>query len=96
MVRVLRFIEKPSAWDGGDTANAGVYVCEPDVAARVPPGFSDFGHDIIPQLLREGAPLYGRLLRGYLLDIGTPEAYEQAQRDWEPRRGHEYTNAKPR
>lgn len=83
--RVLRFVEKPATWDGGDTANAGVYVCEPEVAARVPPGFSDFGHDIIPTLLRDGAPLYGRPLRGYLLDIGTPEAYARAQREWEER-----------
>lgn len=84
--RVLRFVEKPSAWDGGDTANAGVYVCEPEVAGRVPPGFSDFGHDIIPALLRDEAAVYGRPLRGYLLDIGTPEAYAQAQRDWAERR----------
>jgi NDP-sugar pyrophosphorylase family protein len=80
--RVLRFVEKPQAWDGGNTANAGVYVCEPEVAARAPQGFSDFGHDIIPALLRDGAPVYGRPLTGYLLDIGTPEAYAQAQREW--------------
>jgi mannose-1-phosphate guanylyltransferase len=80
--RVLRFVEKPAEWDGGDTANAGVYVCEPEVADGVPPGFSDFGHDIIPALLRQGAAVYGQPLRGYLLDIGTPEAYAQAQQDW--------------
>lgn len=80
--RVLRFVEKPGDWDGGDTANAGVYVCEPAVVERVPPGFSDFGHDIIPALLCEGAAVYGRPLRGYLLDIGTSGAYEQAQEEW--------------
>lgn len=80
--RVLRFVEKPPQWDGGDTANAGVYVCQPEIATLVPPGVSDFGHDIIPALLRGGAPIYGRPLKGYLLDIGTPTAYEQAQRDY--------------
>ena len=80
--RVVRFVEKPTAWDGGDTANAGVYVCEPQVVTWLPPGFSDFGHDIIPALLRAGAAVYGRPLRGYLRDIGTPEAYAQAQVDW--------------
>lgn len=80
--RVLRFVEKPANWDGGDTANAGVYICEPEVAARIPAGVSDFGHDIIPALLRDTMPVYGRPLRGYLLDIGTPEAYAQAQIDW--------------
>jgi NDP-sugar pyrophosphorylase family protein len=83
--RVLRFVEKPAVWDSGDTANAGVYVCQPEVLAHVPPGVSDFGHDLIPALLRDGALVYGRPLRGYLLDIGTPEAYAQAQRDWEGR-----------
>lgn len=80
--RVTRFVEKPQAWDGGDTANAGVYVCEPEVVSHIPPGFSDFGHDIIPSLLNAGAPVYGRPLRGYLLDIGTPMAYAQAQHEW--------------
>lgn len=77
--RVLRFVEKPQQWDGGDTANAGVYICEPTVLEQIPAGFSDFGHDIIPNLLQLGAPVYGRPLKGYLLDIGTPEAYAQAQ-----------------
>ncbi|HMO59483.1 MAG TPA: nucleotidyltransferase family protein [Roseiflexaceae bacterium] len=83
--RIVRFVEKPLVWDGGDTANAGVYVCEPAIAARIPPGVSDFGHDIIPALLAGHAPVYGRPLSGYLLDIGTPAAYEQAQHDWQNR-----------
>jgi NDP-sugar pyrophosphorylase family protein len=83
--RVVRFVEKPVVWDGDDTANAGVYVCEPEVVEWTPPGFSDFGHDIIPAMLRAGAPVYGRPLRGYLLDIGTPAAYAQAQQEWSRR-----------
>ncbi len=83
--RVLSFVEKPAVWNGGDTANAGVYVCEPQVLAGVPAGFSDWGHDIIPALLRAGAPVYGVPLSGYLLDIGTPAAYAQAQEDWRGR-----------
>lgn len=83
--RVLRFEEKPARWDGGDTANAGVYICQPELARRVPPGVSDFGHEIIPALLRAGEPVFARPARGYLIDIGTPEAYAQAQRDWADR-----------
>lgn len=78
--RVSRFVEKPREWQDGDTANAGVYVCEPTVLDAIPSSVSDFGHDVIPALLRAGAPVYGRALRGYLLDIGTPEAYVQAER----------------
>jgi mannose-1-phosphate guanylyltransferase len=79
---VLRFVEKPSAWKGGDLANAGVYLCEPSILSAIPPGVSDFGHDIIPALLAGGRRVCGRLVEGYLLDIGTPDAYMQAQRDW--------------
>jgi mannose-1-phosphate guanylyltransferase len=80
--RVLRFVEKPRAWDGGDLANAGVYICEPSILPAIPPGVSDFGHDIIPALLAGGRYVCGRLVEGYLLDIGTPNAYAQAQSDW--------------
>jgi NDP-sugar pyrophosphorylase family protein len=80
--RLLRFVEKPSAWDGGNLANAGVYVCEPSILSTIPAGVSDFGHDVIPALLGRGARVCGRLAEGYLLDIGTPAAYTQAQGDW--------------
>lgn len=80
--RVRRFVEKPPAWDGGNLANAGVYLCEPSVLELIPPGPSDFGHEIIPALLSSGATVCGRLARGYMLDIGTPAAYAQAQRDY--------------
>jgi mannose-1-phosphate guanylyltransferase len=83
--RVLRFVEKPRVWDGGDLANAGVYICEPSILPAIPPGVSDFGHDIIPALLAGGRHICGRLVEGYLLDIGTPNAYAQAQSDWAER-----------
>jgi NDP-sugar pyrophosphorylase family protein len=80
--RVLRFVEKPQAWAGGDVANAGVYLCEPRVLAAIPEGVSDFGHDVIPALLAGDERVCGRLTAGYLRDIGTHESYGQAQRDW--------------
>jgi NDP-sugar pyrophosphorylase family protein len=83
--RVLRFVEKPQAWDGGDLANAGIYICEPSILSAIPAGVSDFGHDIIPNLLACGEHVSGRLVDGYLLDIGTPDAYAQAQVDWAQR-----------
>jgi mannose-1-phosphate guanylyltransferase len=80
--RVERFVEKPASWEHGNLANAGIYLCEPEVVGLIPPGVSDFGHDIIPALIASGARVSGREVQGYLLDIGTPGAYEQAQRDW--------------
>jgi mannose-1-phosphate guanylyltransferase len=83
--RVCRFVEKPTDWSGGNLANAGVYLCEPAVLNIIPAGFSDFGHDIIPALLTANAAVCGHLATGYLLDIGTPDAYTQAQCDWQGR-----------
>ena len=83
--RVRRFVEKPAEWSGGNLANAGIYLCEPAILDAIPAGFSDFGHDIIPALLAANAVVCGHLATGYLLDIGTPEAYAQAQRDWQGR-----------
>ena len=67
--RITRFIEKPkpgqvfSHW-----INAGMYVCEESVIAAIPhPGWTtaqspihsvDFGQDIIPKLIGNGAPIY--------------------------------------
>jgi NDP-sugar pyrophosphorylase family protein len=59
--RVLQFVEKPRAnqilshW-----VNAGVLVLEPKVLDFIPTGISsDFGKDILPQLLEHGERLYG-------------------------------------
>lgn len=81
--RVLRFVEKPKPGEiEGNLASAGVYLVEPSVLDKVPPDrYYDFGHDLVPRLVEEGTPVFGRLLTGYLLDIGTPEAYRQAQHD---------------
>lgn len=82
--RVTRFQEKPRAEEVfTNTANAGVYILEPEVLASIPLGVAcDFGKDIFPTLL-ERAP--GRVvalpLGGYLRDTGTPENYRQANWD---------------
>lgn len=84
--RITRFVEKPKQEDVfTDLANAGILVCEPSILSHVPRGtFFDFGHDLLPLLLDLGLPLYGLPLAGdeYLIDIGTVENYERAQREW--------------
>ncbi len=81
--RITRFVEKPPRDQVfTDLANAGVYIMEPGVLSRVPAGqFYDFGHDLFPQLLAEGVPMFGYPTEQYLLDIGNHEKYQQAQRD---------------
>jgi len=84
--RIRRFVEKPArAQVFSDLANAGVYVMEPGLVGEIPPDtFYDFGRDLFPLLLERGAPIYGYPIgpADYLLDIGSPDKYEQAQRDW--------------
>jgi mannose-1-phosphate guanylyltransferase len=84
--RVTRFVEKPKPEKVfTDLANAGVLVIEPYVAKYIPPNtFYDFGHHLLPQLLESGVPMYGWVIpeKTYLLDIGTPDKYTQAQLEW--------------
>jgi mannose-1-phosphate guanylyltransferase / phosphomannomutase len=81
--RVARFLEKPT-WGEvfSDTINTGIYILEPDVLRRVPAKTNvDFSRDLYPQMLREGAGLFGHIARGYWRDIGNIEEYRTAHRD---------------
>jgi mannose-1-phosphate guanylyltransferase len=82
--RVRRFVEKPSpAQRMGNLANSGIYVLDPSVLDHVPPGEPfDFGYDLFPRLLAAGQPLFGHVSQGYILDMGSPERYAQAQADY--------------
>ena len=84
--RILGFVEKPrpeeirSPW-----VNSGIMVLDRALLAGIPAGrFSDFGREVLPAWLGEGIPLWGwRLPEGaYLIDMGTPEKYAQAEREW--------------
>ena len=81
--RIQRFLEKPT-WGQvfSDTVNTGIYVMEPEVLAKVPPGVPvDWSADVFPTLLEAGAPLYGWIADGYWEDVGTLESYLKAQAD---------------
>ncbi|MEI6168067.1 MAG: nucleotidyltransferase family protein [bacterium] len=94
--RVTRFLEKPkkeeiqSPW-----VNSGIMVLDRALLARIPAGrFSDFGRDILPQWLSENVPIFGWGLpeSAYLIDMGTPDKYAMAIRDW-PSRLHNIKEA---
>ena len=75
--RVERFIEKPS-WGQvfTNTVNTGIYLLTRRAMDRVPEGRAcDFGKDLFPALLEEGAPLYGHIADGYWCDMGDCGAY---------------------
>jgi NDP-sugar pyrophosphorylase family protein len=84
--RILRFVEKPKKEDVfSDLASTGVLVVDHELLQHVPAGrFSDFGHDVLPALLRSDVPLHGWIIpdSAYLVDVGSPDRYERIQREW--------------
>lgn len=84
--QIVHFMEKPPSEEVfTDLANTGIFVVEPEVIDHIPSGtFYDFGHDLFPKLLEEGVPICGYPISDtdYVLDIGTADRYERAQREW--------------
>ena len=84
--RVNRFVEKPRREEVfTDLANAGVLVMQAETLDLIPANtFCDFGLHVFPMLLQSGLGIYGWVIPAdtYLLDIGSPEKYAQANREW--------------
>ncbi len=81
--RIQRFLEKPSTSEiFSDTVNTGIYIFEPEVLDFLPANEpSDFSNDLFPLLLAKSIPMYGYIASGYWCDVGSLEAYRQAQYD---------------
>lgn len=104
--RIVAFHEKvdnPPPVPGNESmclASMGNYVFRPDVLLReleedehIEESRHDFGHDILPRLVKKGAAVFAYdfatntvpgeegTLRGYWRDIGTIDAYWEAQMD---------------
>ncbi len=79
---IVRFVEKPPRDQiFSDLANAGIYVFEPSVFNFIPPDQPyDFGHDVFPKMLAGGEKIKGYVIDDWLIDIGLPEKYEEADR----------------
>jgi len=79
--RVLEFREKPSELVPGDI-NAGTYVLDPVALEGWTPGENvSIERQIFPSLIAAGRPLAGFPSEAYWMDLGTPQAYLQAQFD---------------
>jgi NDP-sugar pyrophosphorylase family protein len=81
--RVTRFVEGAGEFvegAGEGLVNAGAYCIEPELAAQIPPGFSDFGRDILPGLAVAGR-LAGHPIepQGFCLGLDTPARLELAR-----------------
>ena len=82
--RVTRFREKPGADEAITTnrINAGVYLLDAQLLARIPAGRPvSIEREFFPALITDGIPLYAWEGSGYWRDIGSPAAYLAAQLD---------------
>lgn len=81
--RVTNFVEKPARDEAFSRwGNAGIYALEPEVLDYISDaGECDFGRDVFPALLKSGRAIHAYPLSEYLIDVGSPERYSQAQRD---------------
>jgi mannose-1-phosphate guanylyltransferase len=81
--RVLAFIEKPPRDEAPtNEINAGTYVLEPSVLARIPEGGRvSIEREIFPGMVPDGR-LFARSDDSYWLDTGTPAAYLEANFDY--------------
>lgn len=79
--RIEAFVEKPprqlapSRW-----ANAGVWLFQPEVLARVPAGRRSMVEtELFPELIADGGHVQGYGERAFWVDIGTPQRYLDVQ-----------------
>src|SRR5215216_5086066 len=79
---VHRFLEKPAADEvTTNLVNAGIYVLEPEVLAKIPAGREvSIEREIFPEL-QESGRLRAHISSSYWRDIGTPRSYLAASHD---------------
>ena len=76
---IQRFVEKP-AEPTGNLAFAGIMIGTPEILDLIPSvNPADIGFHILPSLVGR---MLGFPIRDYLIDIGTMENYQAAQRTW--------------
>lgn len=80
--RIREFLEKPSSDEiESNTINAGTYVFDPSVLRLIPPGTPySLERNLFPQLASQGR-VFGYVMSGYWIDIGTIGKYLQAHHD---------------
>jgi NDP-sugar pyrophosphorylase family protein len=82
--RLRRFREKPAGDEPitTDTINAGVYLLDAALLARIPGGrMVSIEREFFPALIADGTPAYGWIVEAYWRDIGSPAAYRAAHVD---------------
>ena len=85
--RVTSFVEKP-AEPASNLANMGVYLFKTDILNQylledhnLPNSSHDFGKDILPKMVADGARVFAYPYKGYWMDVGTATSYWKAHMD---------------
>jgi NDP-sugar pyrophosphorylase family protein len=82
--QVTDYIEKPTL---DYCVSMGLYIFEPEVLNYIPQGeYLDFPN-LVHKLLDAGEKVVGYPFDGYWMDLGNPEDYAQANKDFERLRG---------
>ncbi len=80
--RVVQFLRTASGDERHAAVQAmftGVQILEPSLLELIPPGVPwGTSENLYPQLLEEGEPVYGYVMKGAWVDIGTPRCYLEA------------------
>ena len=78
--RITAFVEKPEN-PTSDLAFAGIMIASAKICDLIPAekAVPDIGFDLLPQLVGQ---MYAYPIGDLLIDIGTRETYERAQREW--------------
>ncbi len=85
--RVTSFVEKPVE-PLSNLANMGVYLFNTDILNQylledhnLPDSSHDFGRDILPKMVADGARVFAYPYNGYWMDVGTASSYWKAHMD---------------
>ncbi len=83
--RINRFVEKPKPGEEPSRMiNTAFYLFSPEIRrilSEMGDRARDIGGDLIPYLTENGYPVYGYPIKGYWIDIGTPERLHQVAMD---------------
>jgi len=79
--RIYSFLEKPEKRkDLSKVINAGIYIFEPEIFEYLKEA-KRLEHDVFSRLV-EKRKLFGYLFAGQWFDVGNPEVYKQAVKNW--------------
>jgi NDP-sugar pyrophosphorylase family protein len=79
--KILEFSEKLKT-TSTSLINAGIYIFQPEILTYIPNCYKySLEKELIPNLIQKRKNIFGLVISGYWLDIGTHYRYSQAQRD---------------